>query len=254
MYSRLETEHLRMEYTESQIETPELWESHCHSRYEMISVLEGDISVMLEGKSYRLTENRTVIIPPLSYHTVTSNVKGTYRRVTALFDGLAIPQILQARFLERDMGLTVFSSERIGALQRILLKSNDSFYLPLAEALLIEVLYEGVDAAREEETETVDPFLRDAIAYIDAHLCEKILLEDLAHHTARSKSSFCHLFQRKMGISPKQYILQKKMALAMKLIRDGTPPGAASLQVGYENYSNFYRLYSKLYGESPKKK
>ena len=89
------------------------------------------------------------------------------------------------------------------------------------------------------------------LTYIDEHLCEKILLEDLALHVACSVSSLCHLFQRRMNVSPKQYILHKKMALANKLIRDGTPPTSASLLVGYENYSNFYRLYSKIYGETP---
>jgi AraC-like DNA-binding protein len=48
-----------------------------------------------------------------------------------------------------------------------------------------------------------------------------------------------------MGISPKQYVLQKRMALAAKLIREGVPPTKVALRVGYENYSNFYRIYQK---------
>lgn len=254
MPNRIETDQMRIEYTESWIERPVLWESHCHSRYEMIAVLEGDISVMMEGKSHRLTENQAVIVPPLYYHTVTANEKGKYRRVTALFDGSAIPHVLQARFLERDASLTTFPYTRIEELKRLCMESDRDFYLPLAEAMMVEILYAGLQAADNEEAEQDDPFLRQVISYIDEHLCEKILLEDLALHTARSKSSFCHLFQMKMNISPKQYILQKKMALANKLIHDGTPPTAASLQIGYENYSNFYRLYSKLYGENPRKK
>ncbi|MBR2432538.1 MAG: helix-turn-helix domain-containing protein, partial [Clostridia bacterium] len=72
-----------------------------------------------------------------------------------------------------------------------------------------------------------------------------ILLDDIAKYTSRSKSSFCHLFESKMNISPKQYILQKKLALASKLIDEGVPHTVAAMQVGYENYSNFYRLYRK---------
>mgnify|MGYP003307143845 CR=1 FL=1 len=48
-----------------------------------------------------------------------------------------------------------------------------------------------------------------------------------------------------MKISPKQYILQKKLALASKLIDEGVPRTVAAMQVGYENYSNFYRMYQK---------
>ncbi len=52
------------------IDNPVLWDSHCHAQFEMIAVLEGDISIMLEGRSYRLTEKQTVIIPQLLYHTM----------------------------------------------------------------------------------------------------------------------------------------------------------------------------------------
>ena len=59
------------------------------------------------------------------------------------------------------------------------------------------------------------------------------------------------LFEEKMKITPKQYILQKKLALADKLIGEGIPPTVAAGRVGYENYSNFYRMYSKYYGVRP---
>ena len=71
------------------------------------------------------------------------------------------------------------------------------------------------------------------------------MLDDLAAYTSRSKSSFCHLFEARMNITPKQYILQKKLALASKLIDEGVPRTAAAMRVGYDNYSNFYRLYHK---------
>ena len=38
-----------MEYIESEIGHPVLWESHCHARYEMIAVADGDITVVLEN-------------------------------------------------------------------------------------------------------------------------------------------------------------------------------------------------------------
>ncbi len=99
-----------------------------------------------------------------------------------------------------------------------------------------------------------DSFLQSAIEYIDQNLCEKISLDDLARHTFRSKSSFCHLFEKKMKITPKQYILKKKLAFARKKLREGTPATDVAKQIGYENYSNFYRAYKKQYGLSPTKK
>ena len=111
-----------------------------------------------------------------------------------------------------------------------------------------------LESKRNNNAPDKDDFLEKTVRYIDGHIGEKITLDDLARHTSRSKSSFSHLFEEKMGISPKQYILHKKLATARKLIAEGTPPTTAAVQVGYENYSNFYRMYLKHYGTAPAKR
>ena len=243
------TERFQMEYVESQMDSFVLWESHCHARFELIIVLEGDVNVMLEGRSDRLTEGQTALIPPLAYHTVTANGKGIYRRVTALFDGEHIPAPLRDRFLEKE---AVFEGETTHGegLRRLCEQQETQFYLPLAESYMTQIFYRGYEAG-ERSTAEEDGFLRQVLSYIDGHLCEDLSLDALAEYTSRSRSSFCHLFKEKMKISPGQYIVQKKLALANKLIGDGVPPTVAALQVGYDNYSNFYRMYRKHFGGSP---
>lgn len=241
------------EYTESNISSTVLWENHCHARFELIAVLEGDITVTLEGREYRLTEGQTTIIPPLSYHAITSNKEGAYRRITVLFELAAIPSVLRARFLKGNESIAISSSLEAGELKKICEKEDPSFYAPLADSLMIRLLYDNAEAREAHSTTGTDPFVQKAILYIDEHLREKISLDDLARHMSRSKSSFCHLFEEKMKISPKQYILQKKLAIADKLIGEGAAPSAAAMQVGYDNYSNFYRIYKRHFGVGPTK-
>ena len=131
------------------------------------------------------------------------------------------------------------------------MEEDVEFYEPLAESLMIQLFYSDAQSNRIDFGIEEDEFLSKIISYVDKHLCEKILLDDLARHTARSKSSVCHLFAERMNVSPKQYILEKKLALALKLIRGGTPPTLAAKEVGYENYSNFYRLYKEKYKTNP---
>ena len=238
-------------YTESKIEASVVWEKHCHTQYELIAVLEGDISIMLEGRSYRLMAGQAAIVPPLFYHAITSHRQGSYRRVTVLFEHTAIPSVLQPHFQRKDAALTVFSGRQSGELASVCRERDQAFFAPLGESLMVGFLYGDVRARPADTVAETDVFLQKIIAYIDAHLCEKILLGDLARHTSRSCSSVSHLFEEKMGITPKQYILQKKLALAHKLIDEGTAPTLAAMQVGYENYSNFYRMYRKLFQASP---
>ena len=250
MTRKLVTDAFLFEYRESEIDHTVLWESHCHAQFEMIAVLEGDVSVMLEGRVYRLIEHQVVVIPPLCYHTITANKKGAYRRVTVLFDRSAIPEVLCPRFLSPETEVAVTRFPQIEELRQICLEES-AFYAPLAESLMICILY-GIAQSKETHAEKEsDAFLEVVIRYIDAHLSEKILLEDLARCTSRSKSSVSHLFEEKMNVSPKQYVIQKKLAYAERLIRDGMPPTAAAVQIGYENYSDFYRMYRKHFGKNP---
>ena len=244
MIYSVKTNDCEFEYIESKIDHPILWESHCHAQYEMIAVADGDITVMLEGQKYRLQKNQLIIIPPLFYHSVTANGEGSYRRITALFGIDAIPSVLQDEFTNQGRN-TAIDASRIETIKEICQKKDVSFYAPLLQSLMIEIFYDALQIPQAPTKIETDEFLQKAFSYIDQHLHEKILLDDIAKYTSRSKSSFCHLFEAKMNISPKQYILQKKLALANKLMDEGVPRTVVAMQVGYENYSNFYRLYRK---------
>jgi AraC-like DNA-binding protein len=239
------THDFQLEYTESEVKCPVLWESHCHSQYEMIAVADGDITVTLEGQIYVLKENQVIIIPPLCYHSVTANEKGSYRRITALLGIDVIPEPLRAEFVGQDKNAKIATFD-VDRLKLLCEKENTEFYAPLVYSLMVQIFYDAITQKQSAVKIKADEFLQKALLYIDKHLNEKILLDDLARYTAHSKSSFCHLFEQKMNISPKQYIIQKKLAVASKLISEGVPHTVAAMQVGYENYSNFYRLNKKV--------
>ena len=251
MVCSLKTEEFCLAYSESQVDQPVLWENHCHARFEIIAVAEGDINVILEGKDCRLRENRLILIPPLSYHSVVANEKGIYRRVTASFDRSAIPQVLRRELAGGEIHTATLTRGQMAELESLCRKEDPLLYAPLAQSLMVQIFYKLQKAEELPAGSGADEFLEKSIRYIDSHLKEKILLDDLAAHTSRSKSSFCHLFEEKMNISPKQYILQKKLALANKLISEGVMPTVAAAQIGYDNYSNFYRLYRRQFGQSP---
>lgn len=253
MDTHMEIDGFALAYKENCIDCRVLWENHCHAQFEMLAVLEGDIRIMVEGKTYRLSSGQVAVIPPLLYHTVTANKQGTYRRLTVLFDLSALPAPLQPLFASKGTELSIFFYDHLEDLKHLLSDPNATFYAPLVKSKMVEMLYRDVQAKESHPKSEVDACLAELLSYIDRHLCEKILLDDLAAHTARSKSSVCHLFAEQMNTSPKQYILQKKLALADQWIRGGMPSTLAAMRVGYENYSNFYRLYRNHFGASPAK-
>ena len=254
MRTELKTKSFQIEYTEKEINSLVLWDNHCHSQFEMIGILEGDITILLEGTPYRVSQSQAVIIPPLAYHTITANKGGSYRRLTALFEDEALPHALRPYFIRKDTNIFIVQSAQLESLKRVCQEENPIFYESLAEALMTQVFYEALQSSPKSLAAEADEFLQKAIGYIENHMGEKISLKELATHTSRSMSSLCHLFEEKMRVSPKQYILHKKLALANKLIEEGVPPTLAAARIGYDNYSNFYRMYRKRYGICPKSK
>ena len=252
MKQTFKTQNFELDYMENHIKSNVLRENHCHSDYEMLAVIEGDVNIMLEGRSYRLTENQIIIIPPLRYHTVTANKKGKYKRMTAFFDISAVPDVLKQDFIQRDSAVSIFSFGQTDAFKEFFRDVQDDYYKPLAESLMIQIFYSRLKASTAKiENDETDSFILQIVDYVDKHLCEKIVLDDLARYTARSKSFVCHLFEEKMGIPPMQYILRKRMTYAQKQIHEGQPATLVAEQLGYKSYANFYRLYCKYFGFNP---
>ena len=146
---------VEIKYNESDTQSSVLWERHCHSRLELIAVLEGDVSVMLEGLTYRLTSDQCIIVPPLAYHSVTINAGGIYRRVTALFPLDLVPEILHRDFTAGTAAL--FYSSCIERLKAAVQRDSHEFYAPLAKSLMVEVFYDMLD----ETTITVNKYQDD---------------------------------------------------------------------------------------------
>lgn len=241
-------------YSQSHVDSQILWENHCHTLYEMIAVLKGNVNITLEGRTYRLKENTMIIIPPLCYHMVSANKTGDYQRITAFFSKTAIPSVLQEDFTRRDVSPVICSIPWSNEIRGIFKSNSSPYYEPLVNSMMTQLFYQRIEAPDATDIDAeADQYILQIISYINDHLLDQFVLDDLAKHTAHSKSYVCHLFEEKMGIPPKQYVLQKRMAYAEMQIRDGHPATAVASELGYKSYASFYRMYQKHCGVNPLK-
>ncbi len=89
--------------------------------------------------------------------------------------------------------------------------------------------------------------------YIDSHYSENITLDFLSNLTYVNKFHLVHLFTKEMGISPINYLINKRIDESKNLlsttnysIRD------ISSIVGFSNSSYFSQMFKKITGISPK--
>lgn len=78
-------------------------------------------------------------------------------------------------------------------------------------------------------------------------------IEDYAYLTGRSISTFRRDFKSRFGISPKKWLIEKRLEKASTLLKEKSDSVTnIALQVGYENPSHFIRAFHKQFGISPK--
>ncbi|MFN6964411.1 MAG: helix-turn-helix domain-containing protein [Pyrinomonadaceae bacterium] len=95
--------------------------------------------------------------------------------------------------------------------------------------------------------------LRRAMEYIDAHLDDDLTLADIAAAAGLSQFHFARAFRRSTGLTPQQYVTQRRIELAKRLLQDrDIPLVEVSLQAGFKNQSHFTTLFKKATSLTPK--
>lgn len=256
----LEEDRLRISYREGFIEDEQIFENHCHARYELIAVFEGAVDIVVEHRRYNLKAGEIAFIPPLCYHSVFGGGDIVYKRATVLFDKEVIPCEIFDDFLLKTARQPISAHDSLlptlATLKEIFSDDNGNIskFFPLAISLITEIMYTHTYKTTEEKREISHPTVKAITEYIDAHIGEKILTDDVAGALFLSRSTVSHIFKEEMKISLKQYILQKKLGFSAGLIESGASALEASEAIGYDNYANFYKMYKKVMGVSPKGK
>jgi len=144
------------------------------------------------------------------------------------------------------------------AIAELLSQLNESFYTSGHLALLRTsylfqmVLHETFTACLNRLSGNNREVIEQARAFIHTHYMESLTLSKLAEHCGMSAKSFSYLFNKYIGVSPIDYLIQHRMKRARELLmmsHYSIKQVAAS--VGYEDALYFSRLYKKHYGVAP---
>ena len=92
----------------------------------------------------------------------------------------------------------------------------------------------------------------DAIlAYINEHYTENINLKQIAADFGINQSYLSHLFKDRVGMSLWNYVILRRLHHFNNLLQQDHNCEQACYDVGFQNYSNFFRLYKTHMGVTP---
>lgn len=245
---------------------PSLFERHCHNEYELLHVLQGEGSYIVEGTQYPLRANTLMLFRPQEYHYVCPSETTPYDRYVIHFDGACpIDAAAQLPILSTQSVTSrgvYFSSQEL--MRRILPFFRMLDDLPslsgglgvageetAARTVITQVLMLLSPEHMSENEACSNELVSRVIDYLNAHLTEPLSLELLAQEFFISKYYLCRIFRKYIGMPIITYLNTKRIALAQNLLDEGVPAAETAERVGFQDYSAFYRSFRRQTGHAP---
>ena len=249
---------------------------HYHSFYEIIYVLEGEYSSMIENQTYHLHKGDFLLIE--------QNVMHKYNYIEKKHDSskriiLWITDQMLAWLGEGDMDLSacfhregscayhfpIYYEEMLrGYLLKLAMSEIPEADIPGAKPvmdrgyLLLFFSYLNVLCGRSEylcagEDLINHPLVEKVGSYVDEHLTESITVEMLAEHVHMSKYHFLRKFKDLTGVTVHNFVINKRLIKACEELKKGTNVTEVYQKTGFADYSSFLRNFKGAYGVAPKK-
>ncbi|WP_395632917.1 helix-turn-helix domain-containing protein [Flavobacterium sp.] len=101
---------------------------------------------------------------------------------------------------------------------------------------------------------TIPPVLRSVLIHIEDNIAERIEIEDLVKITGWSRFHFTKVFTKSIGIPPKKYIIERKIEISKKLLKNNSfSIHQISNMLNFKSQSDFSRTFKKITGNPPEK-
>ncbi|HOJ09426.1 MAG TPA: AraC family transcriptional regulator [Clostridiales bacterium] len=249
-------------------------EYHNHDFYEIFYFMSGNVTYMIEGKSYRLKPGDILLIHNNELHKPLVESGGVYERIVVWVN----PDFLKKQSLyNTNLSLCFESSfpeknnlirpepEMLDVLKDILAKFENAcnsvsygsnilkdIYLLEFIVYINKSFLQSFGDKLDEDIE-YDEKVNNIIKYVNKNLNDDLSLDSLAQKFYLSKYHLLREFKKYTGYTIHQYIHQKRLIMAKSLLKEGMSVTEVCNRCGFGDYSNFIRAFKNAFGESPGK-
>lgn len=245
---------------------------HEHEFYEVFFFLSGDVSYIIEGRTYQLRPGDILLTDNRDIHKPNIRSGKLYERFVIWIDPdfLAHANPLGSDLTRCFTDASEKKYKRIrpesgtlthlrGICEKMLrcrddqeLGSSTLAYIYLMEFLvyLNRAYFATPETIRKDVTENEK--INEVVAYINDNLAHDLTLDQLAEACFISKSHLAHQFKAYTGLTLYQFIIKKRVTVARNMIRAGESVMDSCMKCGFNDYSNFLKAFKREFGRSPK--
>ena len=239
---------------------------HSHTFYELLYCRSGNVQYLLGADRYRLRRGDIVFIPPGISHRplYLDRLTEPYSRyvmwihpdfIRCMKEALTFTPLSEPAFLRtQDSGWGYLEQYFRSACWESDARQEDfhACISSIAVQLLIHLTRACTHSRPTEPLTEKRELMDEVISYIEDHLAEKITLQSAAAHFFVSTRTITRLFSDKMDVSFYRYVTQRRLIAAKSLILSGEPLESIGVQVGFADYSTFYRAFKQAFSISPR--
>ena len=245
---------------------------HNHDFYEIYFFISGNVTYMIEGKSYKLKSGDILLVHNNELHKPVVQQGDVYERIVVWVN----PEFLKKQSIYGTNLSLCFQSysqgknnllrpnpESLHTLRDIINKFENACNSVSYGSDILKDLYlmEFIVFINKHYLESFgdrihdieyDEKVNNIIHYINENLYSDLSLDSLAKIFYLSKYHLLREFKKHSGYTVHQYIHQKRLIMAKSLLKDGLTVTEVCNRCGFGDYSNFIRAFKKAFGASPK--
>lgn len=245
---------------------------HLHDWCEIYFPVSGDIRYFIDKNVYSMKFGDLIISNKDELHRVSFLSQKVYERITIAFNPSAFIQyntpdfdVLHC-FLSRSKGENnkiCLSQYNIDNIMELFIKLENLFSNPskgtdvLIIACFVELLVvlnrAFLNSSSDNISSKIPEKLIPILDYIDANLEKELTIEVLGEIFFINKYYLSKLFKKVTGSKLHEYIVNKRIAKAKKLLCNGYNVTEAAEMTGFNNYCSFIKTFKKIVGTSPGK-
>ena len=247
-------------------------EYHCHDHYEFYLHLRGGEYLGLDNSLFLLERNQMFVLPPFAMHGVSCrNALKQYERaylslspemlkilghgqidLDQFFRSYTSQGIYTFRLSDQDAAQCVtwlrqleeepFSGEPLEKFGHVVVLMN-----------FLNVVCRGIRQSKAFAGNTVsNNIIQNVLTYINNHYTQQLKMEQIAKQFGISVSYLSHEFSKFTNRSVYDYILYRRVMLACQMMETDASLNVIAYQCGFNDYSNFLRIFTKMVGMSPR--
>jgi len=262
---------------------------HYHDFNKIIIFLSGNVTYLIEGKTYYLKPWDILLVNHHAIHKPVIDQNTYYERIVIWIDEAYMQSVShthndvitvnstvknmlddtditacfkkasERRFnlIRLDAPLIERISNTIRELETALKPESENYFginllrnLFFMEFMVyINQIFLGMQYGRDTITLKYDARIEEVLKFINDNLSHELTVDFIAEKFFLSKYHLMHKFKEETGYTLHHYILQKRLLLAKEYLAQGMPITKAALASGFTDYSTYHRAMKRIFPE-----